>query len=262
MCCFSQPTPTGWRRWLGGGREPVRVSSTRLFARRDGGAQYLAYQMALDAPGDVAMVLPLPVARVADDALAFVDLSRAPQLFDQLARLFPNMAPQVTTAARSLRKSAPAPRLVVHEVGSFEASYVPSLADMTRLDPRFRISDEIWRALPQYAAFGFAVFTLKRGARTIHPMAMRFDSAEPGSLFFPTVHVHDGALHATAGFDHELYAQADALGSGEVAERAHLPAPAHVVIENTRGVVDARAPVWRKQLRGVLDNRDTRIALA
>ena len=35
--------------------------------------------------------------------------------------------------------------LQVHEVGDYEASYVPTLADFHRLDPRFRMADEIWR---------------------------------------------------------------------------------------------------------------------
>jgi hypothetical protein len=38
-------------------------------------------------------------------------------------------------------------------------------------------------------------------------MVFEFPRRDTSSLFFPTVHVHDGKVHATAGFDHALYCQ-------------------------------------------------------
>src|SRR5262249_58819336 len=64
-----------------------------------------------------------------------------------------------------------------------------------------------WDALPAYKDHGFAVFKLKKGAKTIHPMAFEFPRRDPKRLFFPTVHIHDGAVHPTAKFDHSLYLQ-------------------------------------------------------
>ena len=69
MCCFTGPVK--------------RVSSTRIFAREAGGAspasQYVVYQMHLDAPRDLAMVLPIPTAEIKGDearekAVQFVNL--------------------------------------------------------------------------------------------------------------------------------------------------------------------------------------------
>src|SRR5580658_6761778 len=122
MCCFSVPTPVGLlARLFARGRRAVTVSGTRIFARVDRAAstQWLAYAMAVDTPGDVAMVLPLPVARVADDALAFVDLSKAPELFDRLDDLFPSfeLGEDVARAPRAKAMLA-RPQLVVHKVGS------------------------------------------------------------------------------------------------------------------------------------------------
>jgi hypothetical protein len=37
----------------------------------------------------------------------------------------------------------------VREVGSFEASYVPKIADFSRLDERFRLPVAVWKKLPQ-----------------------------------------------------------------------------------------------------------------
>jgi len=53
--------------------------------------------------------------------------------------------------------------LKVEQVGSFEASFVPTLADFQRLDPRFRLPDTVWQQLGRYAKYGFAIFQLKKG---------------------------------------------------------------------------------------------------
>ncbi len=76
-----------------------------------------------------------------------------------------------------------------------------------RLDPRFRLPEVLFDAVPAYADHGFAVFQLEPGNVTVHPMAMNFLTREPQRLFFPTVHVHDGTFHPTAKFDHTLYYQ-------------------------------------------------------
>ncbi len=39
-------------------------------------------------------------------------------------------------------------------------------------------------------------------------MAFAFSTRMPETLFFPTVHVHDGRYHETAHFDHILFCQA------------------------------------------------------
>jgi hypothetical protein len=229
--------------------------------------------MALQTAADVAMVLPLPVARVAEDALSFVDLSGCPKLFDQLDDLFPSReAFSFDDAVRSAGAPQPKSKLVVHEVGSFEASYVPSLADMDRLDERFRIPETVWRGRPEYAGYGFAVFKLKKGAKKqIHPMAMRFDVADKGALFFPTVHVHDGQLHETAAFDHVLYYQLEdgqaatarkPDGSAAEPEAARYKVEQRVTVASTRGVALEGGRIFRLKLRGKMANADVRVTLA
>src|SRR5262249_2584466 len=131
----------------------------------------------------------------------------------------PRFAPQAKT-------------LVVHDVGDFEASFVPRVDDFDRLDPRFRLPRAALDAMAPYADWGFAVFKLRDVApapgffgrlfggaaratpKTIHPMAFDFPRRDPSSLFFPTLHIHDGHVHPTASFDHSLYAQAPAAPAG------------------------------------------------
>lgn len=190
MCCFS------------GRSAAVEVANTRIYARRRGDRQLLVYDMRVRASEPVAMVLPLHVVPGSGaDALRFVDLSGMPGLFDDLERTF---APQTLARGPAPRPAAP---LKVERVGAFEASYVPTLADFGRLDPRFRVDEALWRRLPGYAAAGFAVFKLRAGEQRVHPMAFEYAARWPTWLFFPTVHIHDGTLAEQADFDHSLYFQ-------------------------------------------------------
>ena len=195
MCVFTRPVS--------------EVSSTAIFARRrDQGRQILVYRMALASSSEVAMVLPLPVPpRSAEDAVQFIDFSDYPGFFDDLDTAFPvPEGIELREAMLSLSFGAP---LVVHEVGCFEASFVPTHADFSRLDHRFRLSDDVWRALPNYNDWGFAVFKLRPMARRtdLHPMAFEFPQRNENELFFPTVHVHNGQVELSASFDHMLYCQ-------------------------------------------------------
>ena len=191
-------------------------------------------------------------------------------LFDDLDRGFPEITLSLPKSRSLLARSAPAPApLKVHKVGAFEASFVPSLADFNRLDPRFRMSDAVWRALPQYADWGFCVFKLidlKRrwfgGAdrRTIHPMAFEFPRRDPSRLFFPTVHVHDGAVHEEAAYDHTLYYQAEHalpanLGAW-LTQTSPTAAQAFLDVPRSAGIIDGAAPVHRLGITGNQRNTD------
>ena len=200
------------------------VSGTSIFGRvGPGGRQVMAYQMEyksqeIPAPSDgdgyfdprgaseegsqLAMILPIPIDLVegADQDVHFIDMSSNPDFFGKLSRMFDS-----TSRSRSLGFSAKG--LDVHQVGSFEASYVPSIPDFYRLDKRFRLPEGTWDKLGGYDDFGFVVFKLRAGARKVHPMAFSFPTRWPSKVFFPTLHVHDGEVHDTEMFDHALYAE-------------------------------------------------------
>jgi hypothetical protein len=260
MCCFS-------------GKPGVieAVTNTNIFARMSGDRQLLAYSMSLAATEPVAMILPLPVPPGSpEDAVRFIDLSAYDRLFKDLDKAFPPMVFPAPAALGPASRSAGAIRtLEVHKVGRFEASFVPALADFARVDERFRISDEVWRALPQYADYGFCVFKLtdlKRSwwrspKRTIHPMAFEFPRRDPAALFFPTVHVHDGAVEAQAQFDHMLYYQAEEELAPDLPplffrQMSDRPARATVQIERAGGLVDGDAQLRRMMVTGQYPNRD------
>jgi hypothetical protein len=265
MCCFSRPIK--------------RVSKTQIFARDTGTPmQVLVYSMQLALIEDGAMVLPLPVALVdgnvaAEDALQFIDLSGYPTLFEDLDLAFPPPV-GLPKGARSLgfQPQVSRSRLRVHSVGAFEASFVPSPRDFDRLEPRFRLDPRVLERLPIYRDYGFAVFKLKRPRslwqrltgkpQGFHPMAFRFPRRAPDEVFFPTLHVHDGQVHAQAEFDHTLYLQSptsttappDWLRSSDRLGR-------FVDVGKIQASCDVDAHCFRRVLHGAQANQDLSIRL-
>jgi hypothetical protein len=200
--------------------------------------------------------LPLPVA----GDLTFINLEGYPKFFEDLERGFPMPAAQ---------RSYSAPLLAVQRVGSFDASFVPTPPDFARLDPRFRMPDGVFDRLPHYRDYGFAVFQLHDVDARIHPMAFSFARRNPSEIFFPTVHVHDGRVHAEARFDHALYLQLAepffppelAMPSGDPIEKrgwaqTWMPAGKFMDLSRAEGLIDGAAPVRVRRLSGTLPNQD------
>ena len=248
MCCFSQPV--------------VSVSATNIFARpADEGRQFLVYSMTLNARKDLAMVLPLPVKAGTDEkGVNFIDLSGYSEFFDDLLSGFPVPRTAGETFSRgSAPPVAAATRLEVVKVGNFEASFVPTLKDFPRLDERFRVSDAAWQQLPDYRDYGFAVFKLKSGEAKIHPMAFSFPRRNAKTLFFPTVHIHDGKVHSKARFDHALYCQPSESERPTIHDwqESFADARRFMKADKTKGLIVADQHCYQKKLRGMLPNRDT-----
>ena len=243
MCCFSRPVKS--------------VAGTNIFARSSTkDRQFLVYEMKLAADDDLAMILPIPVPpRSAEDAVRFVSLAEYPLFFKDLAAGFPQ---PVSRGRGPTESKAAVQPLAVVEVGDFEASFVPTVADFARLDERFRLPPKVWDGLPAYQDHGFAVFKLKQGKKQIHPMAFEFPRRDPKRLFFPTIHVHDGAVHPTATFDHALYLQKrDDEGWNVLAWRESSQlAGTFVKAEQSAGLVDAKRHVLRREIRGEQKNED------
>jgi hypothetical protein len=243
MCCFSRPVRS--------------VRDTGIFARSSSeGRQLLAYAATLSADEDLAMVLPLPAPPGSpEDAVRFIDLSADPHLFGSLATLF--LPPEPLRVRNPIMKSASpvAPVLEVVKVGSFVASFVPTVADFARLDPRFQLPPGTWDQLPDYRDFGFVVVALSPGEQALHPMALEFPRRSPHQLFFPTVHIHDGQIHAQANFDHVLYLQ-EVRGSRLALhdwEESRKP-----VARETQGeLLLPGRHVYRMRISGYMPNTDT-----
>ena len=147
-------------------------------------------------------------------------------------------------------------------VGAFDASYVPSIADFDRLDPRYRISPDTWKKMPAYEEFGFAVVKLRAGHTRVHPMAFSFPSANTRELFFPTMHIHDGKVHRTAKFDHTLYAQGINGADGRVWVESEALVGRFVKTKLTHAMVNADQHVYRCRMQGRYQNGDVIASVA
>lgn len=260
MCCFSRPVK--------------HVSSTHIFARLDPPEerQTLIYSMSLEIEEELAMVLPIPVkVGVGEDAVRFVDLSAYPKIFTDMRRAFPEILsyPKRGGMGRLMPQSASRQKLEVHDVGDFVASFVPSARDFDRLDARFRLSPTVFEEQGEYGDYGFAVFQLKPRKKgwffsrlvkqTIHPMAFTFPTRRPRSLFFPTLHVHDGGhVPERAVFDHSLYCQSDdeLLVATFPFDRSTSVLGESVNVERAGGLLDGRASGFRHVVMGELPNED------
>jgi hypothetical protein len=251
MCCFSRPVE--------------EVNNTRIFARLGAkGNQVLIYQMALHATEDLAMVLPIPVAKGAsEDAVRFFDLSKYPLLFADMHRLFPEfkMARAAGDPFSSMPASGDSVKLQVQSVGAYDASFVPRIADFSRLDERFQLPRDVWDQVPSYESFGFAVFKLKPVRGAVHPMAFAFPTATPNRLFFPTLHIHDGQVHDKELFDHTLYFQAThGPLHGGWEESPGLPVT-KVKCGLTHGMIRPDMHLYRHQMIGKFANGDVVVDL-
>jgi hypothetical protein len=252
MCCFSGPVKS--------------VHSTNIFARvGDGDRQFIVYSMSVDAPADLAMILPLPVKTPAGEKDAhFIDLHDMSDFFMQVDRCF--LPPRLASQGRYdiAPAGAAIPKFEVVQVGNFDASFVPTEQDFSRLDERFRLPNDAWKKLPEYKDFGFAVFKLKAGHATIDPMAFSFPRRNQNSLFFPTVHIHDGEVHSNAAFEHALYCQEHPDEHlklwGEWQESRGHPRR-FVFVEKTKGIVAPDQHCYKRELRGNLPNKDTYVAI-
>lgn len=258
MCCFTTAT---------------EVHGTAIYASfTRPGTQGLVYQMRYTAERPTAMILPLPVALPArEDSVRFKSLKEYPQFFDDLAAGFPQKPTLSLTRSKSASvMMAASPTLAVHDVGDFVASFVPSVKDFARVDPRFVIPKDVWDRIPAYADYGFAVFQLKDLSGSPHPIALEVDTRTPQTLFFPTVHIHDGTVHDKDDFDHVLYAQEptfdrrvsgydgpDAVDSQTGFVRSKEKASTFASVARSQGLIAGDLLVHKTTLRGLLPNRDT-----
>jgi hypothetical protein len=242
MCCFSDRVEY--------------VADTNIFARPSRAGQYLVYSMTFKAGSDLAMILPIPTPKASkEEAVTFINLEKYADFFADMRAGFPEPASLGGSRTKDdSPRPKPEPKLKVVEVGSFIASFVPTVKDFDRLDAQFKLPAGTWDQLPQYKDYGFAVFKLKKGEHKVHPMAFEFP-ADTKKLFFPTVHIHDGKVHDRAGFDHTLYCQ----GADTGMRWRESPQPAEMFLKKvgeTKGIVDAKGHVYRKDMHGTFKNED------
>jgi hypothetical protein len=242
-------------------RAVENVRATKIFARSVGrDRQFVVYSMTIDFHEELAMVLALPVAKgTGEKEVLFLDLKGYPTFFHDLRNGFPPLKSELVVVADDETLGYTTKRkLEVIPVGNFEASFVPTADDFGRLDERFRLPKKVWAKLPKYKNFGFAVFKLKPGAASIHPMAFSFPRANREALFFPTLHIHDGVAHPEAEYDHVLFCQQNPAETFKLTlwDESSRVANGFVKTDKTHGIVEANWHCYRFALQGKMPNGD------
>jgi hypothetical protein len=191
------------------GQEKVKVGGTKIYAKKWWARQFLVYEAEVESSMQNAMVLPVPVA-APGTYIELMDLSAFDHLFGDLLYYYVPPPPRTGMPAFG----PPQLTLDVVRVGSYEASIVPTLGDMVRLDARFHLSPALKDTLAsRYGDHAFVVYQFAAGKQKLHPFGFTFESRYDQHLFFPTLHVHDGhSLSTDAWFDHYLFAQRSKLG--------------------------------------------------
>jgi len=256
MCCFSGSVDS--------------VTSTRIFVRpTEGAGQIVIYQMNLRAPADLAMILPIPVQPTAgEDAVRFIALDGYRDFFSDLDRGWAEYDKPIPGAL----SASPRANLAVHDVGDFEASFVPRMSDFERLDERFRLPEDTWAQVPRIRDLGFVVFKLRglssSAEATPHPMAFEFPRQDPSQIVFPTVHIHDGRVHATASFDHALYVQTGVNKDPRMDEELgyeyledESPVDECLDLSRCAGTVLSKTTVYRRLITDEQTNQDIVLSL-
>ncbi len=248
------------------------VSDTSIFARFiEKGEQILVYSMKVGAQEDIAMILPIPVARNSGEkAVSFINLEKYPDFFKDMSKGFITKLRGKGGGGGFGGPPPTKPKLAIVKVGQFEASYVPTINDFDRLDERFRLPENTWDAIPAYKKYGFVVFKMSSIAKAetdekakttehaYHPMAFRFPSLNRSRLYFPTVHIHDGEIHDKEEFDHALYCQVTGGDHSSLASRLESEqlASAFMDVEKCEGVIEGDEHIYRKLINGRHRNKD------
>ena len=93
-------------------------------------------------------------------------------------------------------------------------------------------------------------------------MAFRFPTRDATTLFFPTMHVHDGTIPESATFDHALYCQG--TPRNELAwERSGGPIEDPVgSFAKANGVLTLGEEAWKQGMAGLRANEDVLVPVA
>jgi hypothetical protein len=113
---------------------------------------------------------------------------------------------------------------------------------------------------PPSSSLEEAAFKLKKGEQKVHPMAFEFPRVDKGILFFPTVHIHDRTVPAKAKFDHSLFCQVGDTAPMNWRESPGL-ANSFMNVKEAKGIVEANAHVYWKQMVGNFENKDVGVSV-
>lgn len=187
MCVISRPVKT--------------VTATNILVARlspESNRQLTIYENSVyNAKPKNAMIIAVPDPSTVE----FHDLSKSSKFFQELDKYFESMEERDEYMSMTLNsmprgKSRSAPLIKVERVGDYNVSLVPSLQDLTRVDPSyFILSSGAKELLQNYPPdWGFIVFGLSDDISSLKkysPFAFSHTILSDNRLYIPTMHYHD-----------------------------------------------------------------------
>lgn len=187
----------------------ANVSGTNIFAAVNGDRQILVYQASVeydDNDGEDKNAIILPVPGESDD-IDLVDMSGNEEFFETLNANFRRS----TFGTRGVGEGdyLGGDFLEVQDVGAYQVSIVPSVADLERINPDLFVMNDVTKNTirANYAkGYAFVVAVLKPGR--FQPLCYTHKALPNGKVFVPTRHEH-GESKGRPSWDHSITVNLD-----------------------------------------------------
>lgn len=187
----------------------ANVSGTHIFAAVNGDRQILVYQASVefdDNDGSDKNAIILPVPGDGDD-VDMVDMSGNEEFFDTLNANFRRPTMRGTFGGGDDYLGGDF--LAVQDVGAYQISIVPSVADLERINPDLFVMNDMTKNTirAKYAkGYAFVVAVLKPGR--FQPLCYTHKALPNGKVFVPTRHEH-GESKGRPSWDHFVIVNRD-----------------------------------------------------
>jgi hypothetical protein len=138
-----------------------------------------------------------------------LDLSKDAFKFEDLDKCFPTFVPLVQEKLNVASALRGRHALEVHQVGAYQMSVAPTLADLNRIDASvFTVPANITELMATHYGKGFAfvicVFDPTKEIKP-HPIGYVHDWLAPSKMFVPCRHEHGHGTPEKERFDHRIY---------------------------------------------------------
>lgn len=176
-----------------------KVTNTRIaVVALPDGRQLTVYENSVFTTGSNCMILPIP----SGTDITLIDLSSHKRFWENCEAFFPRNSNSFGAAGWGFAGGfSDSTTLPVEHVGGYKCTIVPSIADINRVHPQFKLPSNVQELLSANYKdkFSFLVCLFEKRVSG-HPIAYLSSCLPDGTLFIPTRHEHGGrdAAHVAA----------------------------------------------------------------
>ena len=238
------------------------VSNTQIYvsSSKDRRKQLTIYTNQVETHIKNAMVLPVPNPL----SVELLNFTKYKNIFEDCRECFyynegsrkdSHMYRAALSASAEYR-----PPLPVYTVGSYQASIVPSINDIDRINTQIlRVNPQVFTLLKDTydSSFGFIICQLREGSHQYHPFAYTHLIHKCRLLFVPTLHYHPGESSVKADWDHTIYSpMTDLYTNGNYSFKDMYSIEWNKMPEDFRWPSQGRFTMNRHSIQGYKPNKD------